>query len=230
MKELLASPNEKRFHIRLLTNRDAMVYEHLIRRSFGNAKGFTVRSPSLVWTPSDDAYPVIGVFEGKRLLSTLRFEWILTPEELEVKSEEKKSPVKFDFPLGYLAKAATDPDFANTGLNSLLRYHAFKVIQHWHVSSILGFMVEGSPRVFTMQEMGYEFFQMSKKWDGNFQSDRPVLFGHLNVAKKFDFAMKYLETKLADLLPQVSVGFQHDQIPMKTRIPITFPWQRKNPA
>jgi hypothetical protein len=147
-----------KLQIRLIDRRYQKDYETLTRRAFGQAKGFYVRSDSLVWTSTDDAYPVIGVFADEMLVATMRIEWISSLKELNFKADEKIANASFEFPLGYPAKAATEPSQFGLGMNSLLRYHSFLIMKNWGVHSILGFMVEGSPRVFSMKEMGYSFF------------------------------------------------------------------------
>ena len=210
--------------IRLVNRSHQKDYEALAKRAFGQAKGFYVRSDSLVWTPTDDAYPVIGVFAENKLLATMRIEWINSLKELNYKANEPIEDVKFDFPLGYLAKAATEPSQFGSGLNSLLRYHSFLIMKNWGVHSILGFMVEGSSRVFSMKEMGYDFFYKKNKWEGNFKSEERVLFAHLSVSKKLESAIIYLEKKLGPTLQQSQCEFRHEDIKMSLRIPMKFPW------
>jgi len=183
-----------------------------------------VRSDSLVWTSTDDAYPVIGVFADEMLVATMRIEWISSLKELNFKADEKIANASFEFPLGYLAKAATEPSQFGLGMNSLLRYHSFLIMKNWGVHSILGFMVEGSPRVFSMKEMGYSFFYKKNKWEGNFKSEFPVLFVHLSVPSKLEYAITYLENKLGHMLQQSHCEFRHEDIKMKLRIPMKFPW------
>ncbi len=209
--------------VRLLDRTDSKDYEALCRRSFAAAQGFTVLSSSLVWTPTDDAYPVLGAFLDGRLIASMRIEWIETLRELNFKAHETIEEGRFEFPLGYLAKASTDPQLAGAGYNSLLRYHSFLIMKYWSVHSILGFMVEGSPRVFSMKEMGYRFTFKKNRWVGNFESDSRVLFAELPVREKLDSAIQYLTVKIQPLLNSSQILFDHNSIVMKLRAPISFP-------
>ncbi len=211
--------------IRLLNKNDADIYSELVRKSFGSAKGFMVNRNSLTWTPTDDYYPTLGVFNNNKLVSMMRLEWILTEKELVYKSQEEVSFAPFTYPIGYLAKAATEPGYDGSGLNTLLRYHCFKIFKCWKVNWIVGFMVFGSPRVFTMQEMGYSFYTKKNKWNGAFVSDRNVHFAYLNVDEKMNDAMAYLEKELAPILNEYEVEFKHEEVPMKSKLNILFPWQ-----
>ena len=196
--------------IRLLNKNDADAYSELVLKSFGSAKGFMVNRNSLTWTQTDDYYPTLGVFNNNRLVSMMRLEWILTEKELVFKSQENVSFNPFTYPIGYLAKAATEPGFDGTGLNTLLRYHCFKIFECWKVHWIVGFMVHGSPRVFTMQEMGYSFYTKKNKWNGAFVSNPNVHFAYLNLAEKINVEMSHLEKKLAPIFIKYEVEFKNE--------------------
>ena len=63
-----------------------------------------------------------------------------------------------------------------------------------------------------MKEMGYNFFYKKNKWEGNFKSESPVLFAHLSVPDKLEYAISYLEKKLAPLLQKSVCEFNHGDI------------------
>ncbi len=85
-------------------------------------------------------------------------------------------------------------------------------------------MVEGSPRVNIMKEMGYEFYQKKEKWNGNFQSDSPVLVGELKGEAAIRKALQYLEERFPVDLVMYKLQVDIQNLPMRGRIPFKFPW------
>lgn len=210
--------------IRPLTALDRSEYEKLLRMSFASAEGFTAEAGTLVWTPTDDYYTVLGLWENQQLKAMMRIEWIDSEKELLIKLSENDLPKAFQYPLGYFAKAATLPSEKGRGLNTVLRYHCLKIMLNWQVTEVLGFMVEGSPRIQTMKEMGYQFFEKKSKWNGNFKSDRKVLMASLAGEEKIRSAITFIEKKFPLVLRRFPLGFSLNSVTMIAKIRYRFPW------
>lgn len=180
-------------YVRLLTKSDSKKYQQLMKESLGSAEGFAVHRQSTEWTMTDDAYPLFAAFHGEDLVSVMRVESVLSQKELKFKLDEDFSVEGLSFPAMYLAKAGTSPSLKASGLNALLRYHSLKLAQAWGARFVFGVMAENSPRVFSMNEMGYVFKEKKEKWDGNFVSDQKILIACLDLQKSSAQAFAYLE-------------------------------------
>jgi hypothetical protein len=211
-------------YIRLLTSADQGLYLELLKSAFAKPKHFTAAPATIRWTSTDDFYPVFGLFYENQLVSMMRAEWIETDREFLIKYDEQQMPKAYRYPIGYLAKAATIKGFEGRAFNSILRYHCLRLYRNWGVQSVIGFMVEGSPRVNIMREMGYQFFYKSKKWDGNFKSENRVLVGELSDPKAIEKAIDFLETRFPVDIVLFENRIDLSQLPMKGRISHRFPW------
>jgi hypothetical protein len=211
--------------IRRLTPADALQYRDLLSKSFGSSKGFMVQNRGSEWVYADDYYITLGVFHDGRLVSSMRTEWILTEKEFRYKMmTDVQFPFDVTFPSVYLTKAGTLPGIKAQGLNSILRYLSIKVAQSWNARYIFGSMVEGSPRIFTMQEMGYEFISAQRQWRGNFISEKPPLVAWLDLSTQGDRALSYLEDKLSGILADYVVNFDFVNCRIDEKPKEKFPW------
>jgi hypothetical protein len=210
--------------IRLLTPSDAPAYHALMVQSFASAEGFTVSSEAKRWGNAETYYPTFGIFHDDVLVAMLRTEWVLTQKELDFKLGCHFTHPELKFPAMYLAKAATLPGSKSQGLNSVLRFLSLRVAQHWGARFVFGVMVEGSPRVFTMLEMGYEFQKLPKSWNGNFVSANAPMLGVLDMEKKGSFALQYLKTRVTNYLSDCEVQFDVRQLHIIDRKDVRWPW------
>lgn len=211
--------------IRLLTVDDVVSYNSLLEKSFSSSRLFSSTASTRAWTSTDDYYPVLGLFNEGTLVSMMRVEWISSEKEFLIKADEKKMKRNMLFPLGYLAKAATDPEYEGRGYNSLLRYHAFQIFLNWKVHGVIGFMAEGSPRVNLLKKIGYNIYTKEEKWNGNFKSDKNVLVAELNSIEKVVSASEKLRTLVGeDLINKYKVNYLLKDLLMKGRVPFRFPW------
>ena len=145
-----------------------------------------------------------------------------------MKIDEEQSPIALEFPMGYLAKAATASDSKNMNYNTLLRYHCFQIFSFWNVRKILGAIAEGAPRQKTMENLGYAFYAKKKKWDGNFKSDRPVLVGVLDSHDKLSAAIVTLKQSLGPMIQNFPLRFDYQNVPMTGRTRLMFSWTKRS--
>ncbi|RYZ79991.1 MAG: hypothetical protein EOP06_26150 [Proteobacteria bacterium] len=210
--------------VRLLNSSHAGQYEKVLSLAFASAAGFTTRPEAARWSHVEDYYPTLGLFHDDTLVSTMRIEWVHTQRELDYKLHANFQLPDMVFPAVYLTKAGTLPHLKAGGYNSILRYYALKLALHWKSKFVFGTMVEGSPRVFSMTEMGYNFKKNPAKWDGYFVSDKTPLIAWLDMPAKGASAIEYLEKSLGSTLNEYVPEFQVETITCKTDKDIRFPW------
>lgn len=200
--------------LRLLTKHDQKQYEALLKESFGNALGFTVRPEALKWGKDQEYFPTLGLFNDQKLKAVTGLHWVATWPKLKYYLHADFQNSEVTLPVALTTKAATALDQKGLGLNSVLRYHCITIAMKWEVSHLMSTMVEGSPRVFTMEQMGYEFQKNPKKWDGYFISDKPALIAYLNLKKNGPGALAYLEKTNGALIQSYKSELDLDSISM----------------
>jgi len=204
--------------IRILNRSDASQYEAVQTASLAAAKGFVAGPEAVKWYSGNEVYPTLGAFHGNQLVSVMRLEWVLHWQELNSKMQSNFYDPQITLPAAYITKNGTLPQLMSLGLNSLLRYHALKISLTWPVEYILGTMIEGSPRVESMIQMGYRFYTNPVKWEGCYQSNKNALIGYLNLKKTGTFALNYLENKYPDLLSAYRPDFNPQDV--KIKVPV----------
>jgi hypothetical protein len=165
----------------LVGRESAEAINRLRTAEYAKAGGFRVDPKVIEWNPSDDESFILVVREGEKILATMRAELADNVEIVEKKLECPWAFGDLGFPVLLLSKAATDSTIRGKGLNTVLRYWAFRLAEHWKVSHVVGTFVEGSPRINAMREMGYEFHRNELGWFRlDYQSERPVLVAKLD--------------------------------------------------
>lgn len=203
--------------IRLIRKSEQLEYKNLLLKSHAESKSFFAHPQSANWDRNDDIYYPLGIFEKNHLVSCMRLDWIASLDEFNQRLKVSYQQNQVTIPCAYLTKAGTDPLAQNKGYNLLLRYHCLLIALSWKVKEIFGTMVEGSPRVFSMKEIGYEFHSAEGKWDDTFVSSNPPLVAKLDLIKKGSFALDSIKTQLGDFLTNCKV--QYDIANIKIRTP-----------
>jgi hypothetical protein len=180
-----------------------------MRSSLGSAPGFAIQDISAKWLPANEQYVTLGVFHDENLVSTMRLEWVFSGPELYSRlASQEILPFSLVWPIAFLTKAGTRNEVKAAGLNSLLRYLALKIALTWKARYLVGTMVEGSPRIFTMKEMGYEFIKNSHGWNGDFISARTPLIAWLDLEMKSQQAISYLEERVCHIINEYQIQIQ----------------------
>jgi hypothetical protein len=171
---------------------------------YAKTSGFSVKPAGILWNRSDDQCTVLGAWDGRELVSTMRVELIRSRELVEQKIEcPWDFPVALDLPVVILSKAATRETHRGGGYNALLRYWSFVLARSWGATQMLGTLVAGSPRERTMREMGYVFFENSRGWcTTNYRSTAPVLVASLDLATRADQALDVCARVAGPLIEQ----------------------------
>lgn len=170
-------------YLTVVDGRQAEAINALRRAEYGDAPGFKVDAPGILWNRSDDQCTVLAAYDGEELVSTMRIELVDNQDLVERKMECPWSfPVPLRYPVMILSKAATRKTHRAYGLNALMRFWAFRLGREWAVQQVIGTFVSGSPREKSMRQMGYQFFVNEQGWfKGDYRSENPVLVALLDL-------------------------------------------------
>lgn len=162
-------------------------------QEYAKASGFAVDLSTLQWKGSDDESFVMAAAIDGRIVSTMRGELIDDPALLERKLEcPWDFPMRLDFPVLLLSRAATLSSHRAEGLNLVLRYWFLRFAGFHGISAVIGTFVSGSPRENTLREMGYRFFENKLGWQqSTYRSLRPVSVVALDLNADGDRALRY---------------------------------------
>lgn len=198
--------------VKILKASDALQYEQVQNLSLKAAKNFIAIPEAYKWYSIHEKYPTLGVFHNELLISVMRLEWITTWPELNAKMNSNFFLPEIKFPVAYLTKGGTRPEFMSLGLNTLLRYHAIQISKQWSLNYLLGTMIKGSSRVETMIKLGYDFHINPIKWQGAYQSNENALIGILNLKTKADYALSFIEKNYNELISDYKIDFEYKNI------------------
>lgn len=133
------------------------------------------QADAYLWTESDSRGHVLAAWDrSDTALSTMRGITALTHHAAQ---EQLECSIDLDsswFPTLILERAATSANNSYSGLNSLLRAHFIEAALRDGVSSVLGAVFDGAPRLRVLSELGYEFSLAKRMWDPNFVDHTPV--------------------------------------------------------
>lgn len=162
-------------------------------QEYARASGFVLDLTTLKWKQSDTDSFVMAAQSGEQLVSSMRGEVISDLSLLEKKLEcSWEFPLKIDFPVLLLSRAATLSSHRSQGLNLVLRYWFLRFAQHHSLPFVVGTFVTGSPRERTLAEMGYRFFENKVGWrQSTYRSLRPVQVVALDMKTDGAKAMQY---------------------------------------
>lgn len=170
-------------YLTVVDGQQAEQINSLRRAEYGDAPGFKVDAPGILWNRSDDQCTVLAAYDGDEIISTMRLELVDNQELVERKMECPWSfPVALQYPVMILSKAATRKSHRAFGLNALMRFWAFRLGREWEAKQVIGTFVSGSPREKSMRQMGYQFFVNEQGWfKGDYRSVSPVLVALLDL-------------------------------------------------
>jgi hypothetical protein len=194
--------------IRLIYPNYIKQYEDLQSLCLGQVKNFRAKPEAARWYPFMSQSPALGVFHDEDLVSVMRLEWLRDERELNAQLNSQIEIPNIEFPVAHLAKGATLPQFEKMGFNSLLRYHCLLICLHRSIKYLLGTMIKGSPRVQTMQKMGYKFIENPTPWRGYYESDQLALIGILDLARDGQMALQFLQQTIPKLIEDYKPEFR----------------------
>lgn len=180
--------------VKVLNKKHREQVNTLRKAAYHSAKGFKVNDVAIEWNRSDDQCTILGIYDRNTLAATMRIELVDTPEMIENKLEYPFTFHDLSFPAMILSKAATHRHYVGRGFNAVLRFHALQLAKVWNVRYLLGTFVDGSPRIRSMQKMGYRFYENPEGWYAvDYHSERKVLIASLDMQKYGDQAIAITE-------------------------------------
>jgi hypothetical protein len=187
-------------YIRILSLQDKSEYENLLKLSYGNATGFVATTAAMAWGELGDETIKLGVFRDSQLISTMRMDVISRLPILNYSLQTNYRTEPFSFPIGCLTKGATHPSLQRSGFNAIMRYHFLKIAKERGVRTMVGTMLMGSPRILSMEQMGYSFQKSPGHWSGHYISEGQPLIASLDLEKFYERALGYIEKNWESLL------------------------------
>lgn len=179
--------------IQQATPKDANAVNTLRLAAYESATEFRVKDKShVVWNEQD---PVLLVNRLEKPIATLQGKVLATKEQAE-QYLNMKLPLAADkhFPALYLSFAATDSEYRNSGIHTLLRQYFLQAAESNLVNSMIGIVFADATRTKSMREMGYEFRNIDFFGPSHVNPKREPLIALLKK-DKFEFAQNYLMQK-----------------------------------
>ncbi len=189
------------YQIRVLDKTYSSQVNELRKKAYFDAKGVEVHDDGIFWNKSDDQSIVLGIFNEKRLISTMRAEIISDINLVEQKLECPWNFGAIPFPVIVLSKAAIDLNYTGLGFNSILRLMFFSIAKDWGIKTILGTMTANSLRIASMEKLGYKFFSNDLGWHStNYKSLEKVVISKLDFEQYGSRALEILTQKYAGMI------------------------------
>ena len=113
---------------------------------------------------ADLVFPNLILLEKNKILASFRLEVLWTWKDFDDRYQGHRFLKTVKFPCLYINHVYTHPTKQRQGYNALLRYYSFRLAKKWGMRSVLGDMLETSPRVSTLQKMGYKAFPHPVGW------------------------------------------------------------------
>lgn len=158
---------------------------------------------SLKWGAADNEGLVCGVWDGARLVATMRAQVIQTRDDAPAEISGMSVPGDIDvWPAFILRAAATAREYRQLGLNSLLRLHFLEAMMKSDLRYLLGYVAIGAPRTRLMQELGFEF--LHRQDDDPLHPSAPMALAWLDLKSQGPRAADHLRRMLSiefDLFP-----------------------------
>ncbi len=181
-------------YVRRLSSKNKNEFELLMRESHQQIYNFYVDPSFLKWNPLDEENLTLGIYFNNELVSCMRSDLILNSQDLALRLKLNSQHPAIHCPAVYLTKAGTLTRYRKFGLNTILRYICILLAQKLKVNYMYGIMVPGSPRIYSMKMMGYDFFESQDSWDDNCLSDDKPLVARLDLNKNASVARSWIES------------------------------------
>lgn len=141
--------------------------EAVRRAAYRRAREFDWRDDALLaWGPADDEGTVIALCDAHgQVLSTVRASVLGSAGQAERFLEYSLAGIAVAAPLLVLSRAATHPDFARQGLNSVVRHAYLAAAALSPVRCVATLVYDGGPRLRSMREAGFDLVAPAAGWD-----------------------------------------------------------------
>jgi hypothetical protein len=193
------------FRIGVARREDRAGVEAVRRAAYRKAREFSWNDEALLqWGDADDAATVLAGWDVQgNVLSTVRCSVLPTLAQAEAFLEYSLADVDIAAPALVLSRAATTPEAARQGLNSLLRYaylHGAAACEP--IASVMTIVYDGGPRLNAMREAGYDFCVPRANWDTEAVTHTQALLASM-PRRRLPRALTQLAQALAEPLRSV---------------------------
>ncbi len=151
---------------------------------------FWIRPDLLQWSSLDEMSFIIGFYEQGELVGAAKWEMIHSEQQLLTKLvgiTKQNLPPNLRYPVIYTAQSSSSPKVVNKGLNTRLRKVSLKLAQLAGIPSSCTTMIKDSPRIKTLENLGYQFSVNQIKWNtASYKSDRFGLIGVIDLDKSLE--------------------------------------------
>jgi hypothetical protein len=137
------------------------------RAAFRRATEFDWKDEALLaWGPVDDESTVIALADATgRVLSTVRATVFAGIGQAEHFLEYSLGGMGVEAPVQVLSRAATHPEVARQGFNSVVRYAYLAAAALAPVACVVTLVYDGGPRLRSMREAGFDLIEPRAGWD-----------------------------------------------------------------
>lgn len=137
------------------------------RAAFRRATEFDWKDEALLaWGPADDESTVIALSDAAcRVLSTVRATVFADIAQAERFLEYSLDGMGVATPVQVLSRAATHPEVARQGLNSVVRYAYLAAAARAPIQCVVTLVYDGGPRLRSMREAGFDLIEPRAGWD-----------------------------------------------------------------
>ena len=137
------------------------------RAAFRRATEFDWKDEALLaWGPVDDDSTVIALSDAAgRVLSTVRATVFADIAQAEQFLEYSLDGMGVATPVQVLSRAATHPEVARQGLNSVVRYAYLAAAALAPIECVVTLVYDGGPRLRSMREAGFDLIEPRAGWD-----------------------------------------------------------------
>jgi len=159
----------------------------------------------LAWGPADDEGTVIALWDAQgQVLSTVRASIFASTALAEQFLEYSLAGMGTATPLLVLSRAATRPEVARQGLNSVVRYAYLAAAALAPVECVVTLVYDGGPRLRSMREAGFDLIEPAAGWDTEaIARTRPLMA--VMPRGRIDQALRSISGAIAERLAETTV-------------------------
>lgn len=159
----------------------------------------------LAWGPADDEGTVIALWNAQgQVLSTVRASVFASTGQAERFLEYSLAGMAVAAPVLVLSRAATHPQVARQGLNSVVRHAYLAAAALSPVQCVATLVYDGGPRLRSMREAGFELVEPAAGWDTEAVARTRPLMAVL-PRSRFEGALGSISCAVAGRLQQTDV-------------------------
>jgi hypothetical protein len=164
---------------------------------------------ALKWSPWDQRFINLGVFENNSLVSLLRIAHVKELTDYKKIMLCELDSAKIELPVVILSRAATHDGKESQGLHSLLRLHALRLAKLSGVKWVTGTFQKDAKRIAQLESMGYELTTNPTAWSSFLKSNGPTYIATLNLETSFAKAENRLLMTAESLIEKYPARYEN---------------------